>query len=73
MSDADVVLVPPQVVAALLEELRSVMKTFPAETQATFAALQTKVASVVTPPGASPRVLKGPQADWEYEPADRKP
>jgi arylsulfatase A len=63
----------PEVVERLLNELRTQMKTFPEATQKGFAELQAKVASVVTPPGAAPRVLTGAQPAWAWEPPDRRP
>jgi len=62
----------PEIVRQLLAQLEEEIPTFPPEVQQAYAALQKKVASVVTPPGAAPRVLNGPLPAWAWEPADRR-
>jgi arylsulfatase A len=62
----------PDTVAHLQEELQTMIATFPADVQDAHAELQKHLASVVTPPGAAARVLKGPQPDWAWEPDDRR-
>lgn len=62
----------PEVVAQLQGELSREIITFPPETQASYASLQIHAASVVTPPGAAPRILTGPQPSWAWEPDDRR-
>jgi len=62
----------PELVRQLLEQLEQAIPTFPAEVQQAYAALQKNVASVVTPPGAAPRVLTGPLPAWAWEPDDRR-
>jgi arylsulfatase A len=63
----------PAVVQRLQAEMDQLLPTFPEEVTAEYAALKAREASVVTPPGAAPRVLKGPLPDWAYEPEDRQP
>lgn len=62
----------PEIVQHLQDELKREVPTLPAATQAEYAALQKRVASVVTPPGAAPRILNGPLPDWAWEPKDRR-
>jgi len=63
----------PEVVARLQAELDRKIQTFPADVVAECESLHDRVASKVTPPGAAPRILKGPLPDWAYEPEDRQP
>jgi arylsulfatase A len=62
----------PEIVRQLQAQLDREMATFPPEVQQAYASLQNRVASVVTPPGAAPRILTGPQPDWAWEPDDRR-
>jgi arylsulfatase A len=62
----------PEIVHQLLKELEKEIPTFPVAVQQAYATLQNRVASVVTPPGAAPRVLTGPQPAWAWEPEDRR-
>lgn len=62
----------PDVVQQLKQELEHSVATFPPEIQKAYADLQKRVASVVTPPGAAPRMLSGPLPDWAWEPEDRR-
>lgn len=62
----------PEIVKQLQEQLDRELKTFPQDVQQAHAALESNVASVVTPPGAAPRVLTGPLPDWAWEPPDRR-
>jgi arylsulfatase A len=63
----------PDVVAHLQDELKAMIPTFPPDVQSAHAELLHRVASTVTPPGAVPRILKGPQPAWAWEPEDRRP
>lgn len=63
----------PQVLARLQTELSRQIKAFPPEVVAEYESLHERVASRVTPPGAAPRILRGPLPDWAYEPEDRLP
>jgi arylsulfatase A len=65
----------PEIVKQLLAELDREMLTFPEDVQASFARLKQQKASVVTPPGAAPRILHPghPMPSWAYEPEDRRP
>jgi hypothetical protein len=62
----------PKIILQLLAQLEQEIPTFPADVQQAYAALQKRVASVVTPPGAAPRILNGPQPAWAWEPDDRR-
>lgn len=62
----------PERVAQLQEEWAKLLPTFPPDVQGADAELRLRVASTVTPPGATPRVLKGPQPAWAWEPEDRR-
>ena len=62
----------PEVVQQLLKDLDREITTFPLETQSAYKTLQAHVASIVTPPGAAPRILTGPQPAWAWEPEDRR-
>jgi arylsulfatase A len=62
----------PEIVRRLLAQLEQEIATFPPEVQEAHEALQKNVASIVTPPGAAPRVLKGPLPSWAWEPEDRR-
>jgi arylsulfatase len=62
----------PEIIRQLLAQLEREIPTFPADVQQAYAALQKRVASVVTPPGAAPRILNGPQPGWAWEPDDRR-
>ncbi|WP_213807108.1 sulfatase-like hydrolase/transferase [Granulicella sp. dw_53] len=72
MESYDVAKKHPEIVRQLQTQLDEEIQTFPQETQQAHAALQKNVASVVTPPGATPRILTGPQPDWAWEPEDRR-
>jgi arylsulfatase len=62
----------PEIVRQLQAQLEREIPTFPPEVQQAYANLQNNVASVVTPPGAAPRILTGPQPAWAWEPEDRR-
>lgn len=62
----------PEMVRKLQEYLDEEVKTFGQDVQDEYAALQKRVASAVTPPGAAPRILKGPMPAWAWEPPDRR-
>jgi arylsulfatase A len=62
----------PEIVAYLRAELARELPTFPASVQAEFTQLAGRVASVVTPPGAAPRIVTGPRPGWAWEPDDRR-
>jgi arylsulfatase len=62
----------PEIIRQLLAQLEREIPTFPADVQQAYAALQKRVASIVTPPGAAPRILNGPQPGWAWEPDDRR-
>ena len=62
----------PEIVQHLQAQLDSELQTFPPDVQQAHTELQHRVASVVTPPGAAPRVLTGPLPDWAWEPPDRR-
>jgi len=62
----------PEIVRQLQAQLAQEIPTFPTEVQQAYANLQNNVASVVTPPGAAPRVLTGPLPSWAWEPDDRR-
>jgi arylsulfatase A len=62
----------PEIVRQLLAQLEQEIPTFPVDVQQAYAELQKRVASVVTPPGAAPRILTGPQPAWAWEPEDRR-
>lgn len=63
----------PEVVRRLQATLEHEIATFPPDVQLAYSNLQNKVASVITPPGAAPRVLRGPLPGWAWEPPDRRP
>lgn len=63
----------PDTVRHLLAELDREIATFPPVVRAEYAHLQTQKASVVTPPGAAPRILTGPEPDWAWEEPERRP
>ncbi|MEO7004771.1 MAG: sulfatase-like hydrolase/transferase [Acidobacteriaceae bacterium] len=62
----------PDTVRHLLAELNREIATFPPATRAEYAHLLTQKASIVTPPGASPRILTGPEPDWAWEEPERR-
>lgn len=62
----------PEIVQQLLTQLNQAIATFPEKTRAAYIELKKNVASVVTPPGAAPRILKGPLPAWAWEPDDRR-
>ncbi|MEO6982599.1 MAG: sulfatase-like hydrolase/transferase, partial [Edaphobacter sp.] len=49
----------PEIVQQLLSSIKQEMATFPPDIQATYAKLLKNKASIVTPPGAAPRILTG--------------
>lgn len=65
----------PEIVQQLMNDLEKEMLTFPPDVQAEYARLKTQKASVVTPPGAAPRILKPEQLrnNFSYEPIERRP
>lgn len=62
----------PEIVDFLQNELARLVLTLPLETQAEYNKLKQNVASIVTPPGAAPRILHGRLPDWAWEPEDRR-
>ena len=56
----DVAKAYPEIVARLQGEIKALLPTLPKEVQASYEELNQRVASVVTPPGAVPRILTGP-------------
>ena len=62
----------PEMVSQLHSELEREVRTFPRDIQDSYAALCKNVANLVTPPGATPRILTGTQPDWAWEPEDRR-
>jgi arylsulfatase A len=62
----------PEIIEQLQNQLESEIMTFPPEVQEAYASLKKNVASVTTPPGAAPRIVKGPLPSWAWEPDDRR-
>lgn len=68
----DVAHAHPDLIAQLSAEIEKEISTFPEETRQLHTALKSKIASVVTPPGAAARVQTGPLPAWAWEPEDRR-
>jgi arylsulfatase A len=62
----------PEIVAHLQAELAREVATFPPPVQTEHIELAKRLASVVTPPGAAPRIVTGPLPGWAWEPDDRR-
>lgn len=62
----------PEILKQLQAELARELRAFPEETRAMYSGRKKQLASVVTPPGAAPRILTGPQPAWAWEPDDRR-
>lgn len=62
----------PEIVAELLNDLESLMQTFPPQVVEAYAALKFDKGSITTPPGASPRPATQNEPAWSWEPADRR-
>ncbi|WP_052200875.1 sulfatase-like hydrolase/transferase [Terriglobus sp. TAA 43] len=62
----------PDVVARLREELKSLIPTFPDDVIKAWQEMRGRVCSVTTPPGAVPRIVKGPLPSWAWEPENRR-
>lgn len=76
MESYDVAAQNPEVVQRLLHAMDTMLATFPDDVQQDYAKLKADVASVVTPPGAAPRILTQEQIDkhnWSFETPERMP
>ncbi len=62
----------PDIVAGLMDDLETVMPTFPPQVVEAYEALKTNEGALSTPPGASPRPPHKNDPDWSYEPKDRR-
>lgn len=65
----DVATLHPEMVAEFLQDLESMIPTFPQPVKDAYSALKQRQGAVSTPPGAAPRP---PKTDWSYEPKDRR-
>lgn len=62
----------PDIVAAIFQDVKAQISTFPAEVVAAFAQLQQNVANRATRPGATPRPVSSAFAPWAWIPPDRR-
>lgn len=68
----DVATLHPEMVAEFLQDLESLIPTFPQPVKDAYSALKQRQGAVSTPPGAAPRRPKMAQPAWSYEPKDRR-
>jgi arylsulfatase len=68
----DVAQLHSELVAEMINDLESLMPTFPPNVVAAYADLKQHPGNISTPPGAAPRPVQTTNPDWSFEPKDRR-